>query len=40
MPTYSAPDQIAPTSLNDYLEVMSRAVFQGVARDRKEVARY
>ena len=28
MPTYSAPDQIAPTSLNDYLEVMSRAVFQ------------
>ncbi len=28
MPEYGAPDQIKPTSLGDYLEVMSKAVFQ------------
>ena len=28
MPEYRTPDQIEPTSLDHYLEVMSRAVFQ------------
>ena len=28
MPTGKAPEQIQPTSLDDYLEVMSKAVFQ------------
>ena len=28
MPTGSPPEQITPSSLNDYLEVMSKAVFQ------------
>lgn len=28
MPTGTPPDQIKPTSLDDYLEVMSKAVFQ------------
>jgi 3-methyladenine DNA glycosylase Tag len=28
MPTGSPPEQIKPTSLDDYLEVMSKAVFQ------------
>ena len=28
MPTSSPPEQIEPTSLDDYLEVMSKAVFQ------------
>ena len=28
MPTGSPPEQIQPSSLNDYLEVMSKAVFQ------------
>ena len=28
MPSGSPPEQIQPTSLNDYLEVMSKAVFQ------------
>ena len=28
MPTGSPPEQIKPSSLNDYLEVMSKAVFQ------------
>ncbi len=28
MPTGKAPEQIKPSSLNDYLEVMSKAVFQ------------
>jgi 3-methyladenine DNA glycosylase Tag len=28
MPIGSPPEQITPTSLNDYLEVMSKAVFQ------------
>ena len=28
MPTGSPPEQIQPTSLDDYLEVMSKAVFQ------------
>ena len=28
MPEYGAPEQIKPTSLGDYLEVMSKAVFQ------------
>ena len=28
MPTGSPPEQIIPTSLDDYLEVMSKAVFQ------------
>ena len=29
MPEMRAPDQIKPTSLGEYLEVMSKAVFQG-----------
>ena len=28
MPEYGAPDQITPESLGDYLEVMSKSVFQ------------
>ena len=28
MPSGSPPEQIKPTSLDDYLEVMSKAVFQ------------
>ena len=28
MPSGTPPEQIKPTSLNDYLEVMSKAVFQ------------
>ena len=28
MPFGTPPEQIKPTSLNDYLEVMSKAVFQ------------
>ena len=28
MPTGTAPEQIKPQSLDDYLEVMSKAVFQ------------